>query len=93
MPPKIFKTIAATFLLIICAYSSLMMGTLFHELDHARHALCIEEIRLNPDASGSVTGLFEEHSHLSTYTLGSIIGGAIFAMTAISILILFYSKK
>lgn len=89
-----YKAIAAISLILLCLYSSSMVGLLMHELDHKRQQYCTDEIRISLNGSGHAKGIPKENSnHDLTYLRGNLIGSGIYALTTISIITLFKKPK
>lgn len=84
----ITRTMAIIWILSLCTYSSVLIGTLAHELMHKRYSIETKAIEVNYDTSGQTKGFFLEHSHSWVYLNGYIIQIFLFVISLISIFII-----
>lgn len=84
------KALALLWLLCLCTYSSILIGTLGHELMHKHYSIETKAISVNYDTTGVAQGKFYPHSHEYVYLQGFILETCLFLVTTISFLMLIY---
>ena len=89
---KLTLLIAILWLVGMTTYSSLLIGTLAHELTHKAASMDMVALKVNYDTSGSARGSFYRHSHDRTYLNGMIVETSIIAMNTLAIFIILGAK-
>lgn len=86
---KFTVLLAMIWVLWLCFYASVLLGTLSHELMHKQEAINITAIEINYDTSGKAYGAFFRHSHEWVYLNGMIVENAIFLISMLSVLVIY----
>ena len=89
---QLTKLFALIWIVGLCVYSSILIGTLGHELAHKQTATEIHAITINYDGSGKTTAeaFNEEPSHQWIYINGFIIEVFMMLVTLISLIVLMW---
>ncbi len=85
---KITKGLSLMWILGLCIYSTLIIGTLAHELTHKSYAIESKAIIVNFDTSGEHYGSTFKHSHEWVYFNGYIVETMMILLTLMSVVII-----
>jgi hypothetical protein len=85
---------AAVWIMMLCFYSSSIIGAYIHERQHASNAIGLSAIEVNYDASGSTYAKkfiedFEEHKWI--YFNGYLVEVTLMSISFMSLLIILFS--
>jgi len=89
---KITYVLCLMWLFSLSIYSTVLLGTLAHELVHKENARDIIAIEINYDSTGVAVGSFFPHRHDIAYTKGWIVEMFLWAITMFSVIIVTISK-
>jgi len=85
---KITKAMAFVWVFSLCIYSSVLIGTLAHELMHKSYAKNITAIEIKYDGAGKAYGAFFRHSHEWVFLNGYIVETFLILISLICMIII-----
>lgn len=85
---KLTKFMAGMWLICLCLYSSMLIGSLAHELMHKKYSLETSAIHVDYSGEGYAKGVFSRHSHDWVYLNGDIVMVFLMVISMFSIFIL-----
>ena len=89
----ITRICAILFLTTMCVYSSLIIGTLAHELTHKHYSYSTSVINVNYDTTGHAEGEFKQHEHRYVYFIHSVVEVSLIMLTMLSMIIIMWGDR